>query len=69
MNFAHRYPRHDLLFIHLTVDLHVGHLIIDTESEDAHLSVLKGALVSCTISLPNGTTIGIYFNLDLALGK
>ena len=49
----------------------VGRLVIDTESKNAiHLSVLKGALVSCTIKVPDGndTTIGIYYHFDLTTG-
>ena len=46
--------------------VHVGRLVIDIKSKNAHLSVLKGALVSCTISVPDGSTIGIYYDLNLS---
>ncbi len=47
--------------------MHVGRLELTTESKNAiHLSVLRGALVSCTISVPDGSTVGIYFHLDLS---
>jgi hypothetical protein len=42
----------------------VGRLIIDT-SENVHLSVLRGALVSCTIRLADNSTIGVYYEMDL----
>ena len=44
--------------------VHVGRLVIDT-SENVHLSVLRGALVSCTIRLTDGSTIGVYYQMDL----
>ena len=44
--------------------VHVGRLVIDT-SENVHLSVLRGALVSCTIRLADGNTIGVYYQMDL----
>ena len=68
---------HDLFFNCLYIQLLtypillVGRLVIDTKSENAiHLSVLKGALVSCTITVPDGndSTIGIYYDLDLRPG-
>ena len=70
---ARRYRMTFCLFIQLLTYpiVPVGRLVIDTESENAiHLSVLKGALVSCTIKVPDGndSTIGIYYNLDLIIG-
>ncbi len=42
----------------------VGRLVLDT-SENVHLSVLRGALVSCTIRLGDDSMIGVYYEMDL----
>ena len=36
-----------------------------TFSDSRYLSVLEGALVSCTILLPDKSTVGLYFHLEV----
>lgn len=41
-----------------------GFLILDVSTAH-HLTVLNGALMSCTIHLPNGISVGVYFGVEI----
>ena len=49
---------------HIILVCVAGFLILKVSGAH-HLTVLNGALMSCTIQLPDGSSVGVYFGMEI----